>query len=119
VSFARAPGRRAGDVPALERQLAEDVVAWADGGGKAPAMRHPVVGRAQVLRSLLALAGQKQWIRMTTFTVGTVNGEPALVLHADGRLLGVVVPEFDGEHIVAIRTIANPDKLAFSAKQTT
>jgi RNA polymerase sigma factor (sigma-70 family) len=107
-----------GDVPALERLLAEDVVAWADGGGKAPAVRHPMVGRAQVLRSLLALAGQQQWIRVTTFTVGTVNGEPAVVLHAAGRLLGVVVPEFDGEHIVAIRTIANPDKLAFFAKQT-
>lgn len=103
-----------GDVPALERMLAEDVVAWADGGGKAPAMRRPLTGRAEVLRYLLALAGYAQRIRLTP---DVVNGEPALVLYLDGELSGVTVPEFDGDRIVAIRTITNPDKLAFFARQ--
>lgn len=104
-----------GDVPALERMLAEDVVAWADGGGKAPAARRPLVGRDQVLRSLLALTEYAQRIRLTT---DVVNGEPAVVLYLDDRLSGITVPEFDGDRIVAIRSIANPDKLAFFAKQT-
>lgn len=104
-----------GDVQELERLLAEDVVAWADGGGKAPAALLPVAGRENLVRYLVALARYEQRIRMTT---NAVNGEPALVLHMDGRLLGVTVPEFDGDRIVAIRTVANPDKLAFFAKQT-
>jgi RNA polymerase sigma-70 factor (ECF subfamily) len=103
-----------GDVPALERMLAGDVIAWADGGGKAPAMRRPLVGRQQVLRHLLALTGYAQRIRLTP---EVVNGEPALVMYLDGQLSGVTVPEFDGDRIVAIRTVANPDKLAFFAKQ--
>ncbi|WP_155352796.1 RNA polymerase sigma-70 factor [Acrocarpospora macrocephala] len=103
-----------GDVPALERMLAEDVVAWADGGGKAPAMRRPVVGREQVLRYLLALSEYAQRLRLTP---DVVNGEPAFVTYLDGQLSGVTVPEFDGDRIVAIRTITNPDKLAFFAKQ--
>jgi RNA polymerase sigma-70 factor (ECF subfamily) len=103
-----------GDVSALEGMLAEDVVAWADGGGKAPAARHPLVGRGQVLRFLLAMAEYAQRIRMVP---DVVNGELALVVYLDGRLSGVSVPEFDGDRIVALRTIANPDKLAFLARQ--
>ena len=103
-----------GDVPALEQLLAEDVVAWADGGGKAPAVRRPLAGRDQVLRYLLALTEFRERIRLTT---EAVNGELAIVVYLDGRLSGVTVPEFDGDRIVAIRTIANPDKLAFFARQ--
>ena len=103
-----------GDVPALERMLADDVVAWADGGGKAPAMRHPLAGREEVLRYLLALSAYAQRLRLTP---DVVNGEPALVVYLDGQLAGVTVPEFDGDLIVAMRTIANPDKLAFLVRQ--
>jgi RNA polymerase sigma-70 factor (ECF subfamily) len=103
-----------GDVPALEAMLTEDVIAWADGGGKAGAVRRPLVGREQVLRYLLALAGYAQRIRLTP---DVVNGESAVVVYLDGRLSGVTVLEFDGDRIAAIRTIANPDKLAFLKKQ--
>jgi hypothetical protein len=103
-----------GDVPALERMLAEDVVAWADGGGKAPTLRHALVGREEVLHTLLALTKYAQRIHMTP---DVVNGEPALVLYLDGQLSGITAPEFDGDRIVAIRTITNPDKLAYFAKQ--
>jgi RNA polymerase sigma-70 factor (TIGR02957 family) len=103
-----------GDVPALEGMLADDVVAWADGGGKATAARRPVAGRAEVLRHLLALTRFAPRIRMTP---EMVNGEPALVMYLDGRLAGVTVVEFEGDRVAAIRTIANPDKLAFLKKQ--
>ncbi|MEU4406626.1 RNA polymerase sigma-70 factor [Streptosporangium sp. NPDC023963] len=104
----------AGDVPALERMLAEDVVAWADGGGKARAVRRPLVGREQVLRYLRVLAEYAQRIRLVP---EVVNGELALMVYLDGRLSGVTALEFDGDRVIALRTIANPDKLAFIAKQ--
>jgi RNA polymerase sigma-70 factor (TIGR02957 family) len=105
-----------GDVPALERMLAEDVVVWSDGGGKAPAARRPVAGRTKVLRSLLTLGTHPMRARMT-FAVEMVNGEPALVIHLDGRLAAVVVPQFDGDRIAAIHGVTNPDKLSFAASQ--
>ncbi len=97
-------------MPALERMLAEDVVAWADGGGKAPAVRHPVVGRELVLRHLLALA---RYAPRVHFVAETVNGEPTVLVYLDGQLSGVTVLEVDGDRVVTIRSIANPDKLRF------
>ncbi|MDG4827406.1 RNA polymerase sigma-70 factor [Asanoa sp. WMMD1127] len=105
-----------GDVPALERMLAADVVAWADGGGRAPAVRRPLVGRDEVVRYLLLLVRYADRMRLTP---ELVNGEPALVIHLDGQLAGVTALEFDGDRVTTIRTIANPDKLAFLAKQET
>ena len=107
-----------GDVPALERMLAEDVVAWSDGGGKADAFPRPVVGREKLVRVLRGLVTHPEWYRVTVGTVGTVNREPAIVFHVDGRLFAVMVPEFDGDRITAFYSISNPDKLAFLAKQT-
>jgi RNA polymerase sigma-70 factor (ECF subfamily) len=107
-----------GDVPALERMLAEDVVAWSDGGGKADAFPRPVVGREKLLRVLGGLARHPAWNRVTVGTVATVNREPAIVFHLDGRLAAVMVPEFDGDRISALYSVSNPDKLAFFMKQT-
>jgi RNA polymerase sigma-70 factor (ECF subfamily) len=107
-----------GDVQELERLLAEDVVAWADGGGKAPATRLPVAGRENLLRYLVVMVGHPQWADVTSATVGTVNTEPAIVLELEGRLAAVMVPEFDGDRIAALHAVSNPDKLAFLARQT-
>ncbi|MEV6305378.1 RNA polymerase sigma-70 factor [Actinoplanes sp. NPDC051861] len=103
-----------GDVPALEDMLAEDVRAWGDGGGKAPAVRHPLAGRDEVLRYLLALARFAGRIRMTP---EVVNGETAVVIELDGEMAGVTVIEFGGDRVTAIRSVANPDKLAFLKRQ--
>jgi RNA polymerase sigma-70 factor (TIGR02957 family) len=107
-----------GDLPALERMLAEDVVAWSDGGGKADAFPRPVVGREKCLRVLRGLVRHRLWNRVTAGTVGSVNREPAIVFHVDGRLYAVMVPEFDGDRITAFYSVSNPDKLAFLTKQT-
>ena len=47
-----------GELEALEELLADDVVLHGDGGGKAPALAHPVHGRAKVARTLLACFGR-------------------------------------------------------------
>src|SRR2546423_5132833 len=43
-----------GDLAGLEALLAHDVVLHGDGGGKAPAIRHALHGRAKVARTLIA-----------------------------------------------------------------
>ena len=81
----------AGDVPALEALLAEDVTVWTDGGGKLRAALRPVSGRVKVARLLLALT--------------------------DGRLthVGLVTATHSG--VDGVYVIANPDKLRYAAAQ--
>jgi RNA polymerase sigma-70 factor (TIGR02957 family) len=100
-----------GDLGALESVLAEDVVLRGDGGGKAPALGHAVVGRGEVARTLLA------WVRMGERYGGslqrvTVNGGPgALALDPEGRLLGVWALDVAGGAIRGVASVVNPDKL--------
>ncbi|GAA1196782.1 hypothetical protein GCM10009675_09950 [Prauserella alba] len=111
---------REGDLAGLERLLAEDVVTWADGGGRVGAARRPVVGGAKVARYLLgalAKAGD-----VPDLLVSEVNGEAAVlaVQGPSGRgpgLVGVMVPEVGDGVIIGIRIAANPDKLGFASFQ--
>lgn len=105
-----------GDVAGLERLLADDVVAWADGGGQVSAARRPVTGRAKVLRYLLGLGARPEAARVRAESV-EVNGEPAVAVFTEDTLLAVVVPEISGGLVSGVRTVVNPGKLAFAAAQ--
>jgi RNA polymerase sigma-70 factor (TIGR02957 family) len=101
-----------GDVKALERLLAADVVLHGDGGGKAPAIAQAIHGRARVARTILA------WVRATARFGGVslrqvqVNGQPgAIVLDLDGKLLGVLALDIADNQVQAVRSLINPDKL--------
>jgi ketosteroid isomerase-like protein len=65
-----------GDLEGLEALLADDVVLRGDGGGKAPALRRALHGRARVARTLIA--GLRAASRFAGFTVRReeVNGQP-------------------------------------------
>ncbi|MFB4289955.1 RNA polymerase sigma factor SigJ [Nonomuraea sp. ATR24] len=104
-----------GDVAGLERLLAADVVAWADGGGSTAA-RRPVRGRLRVLRYLGGLSLRPEAAAVTA-VIAEVNGEYAALLRHDGELRAVMAVEVAGEHVTAVRTMVNPDKLAFAAAQ--
>ena len=100
-----------GDLRALESVLAEDVVLRGDGGGKAPALGHSVVGRADVARTLLAWASMGERIGGAIRPV-TVNGGPgALVLDSDGLLIGVWAIDIADGAVRGVASIVNPDKL--------
>ncbi len=100
-----------GDLPALEAVLAEDVVLHGDGGGKAPALATSLFGRARIARTLIA------WVALGRRIGGSlrpmsVNGGPgALVLDADGRIVGVWALNVAAGRIAGIASIVNPDKL--------
>jgi len=99
-----------GDVAALETLLADDVVAWMDGGGTTAA-RRPVHGRDRVLRYLLGLSRRPEAGRVE-IVIAEVNGEPAALLWDEGVLRAVMVLDAEGDRVVRVRTIAAVAKLA-------
>ena len=46
-----------------------------------------------------------------------VNGEPALLSWDGDTLVGVMAFEIDGDEIATLRSVANPDKLRYLARQ--
>jgi RNA polymerase sigma-70 factor (ECF subfamily) len=107
---------RDGDLPGLERLLAADVTAWADGGGKVAAARRPVLGRDRVARYL---AGITRFGAGLQISVTEVNGAPAVLGTRAGTLAGVLVLEVSGDQITAVHLMSNPDKLGFASRQVT
>jgi RNA polymerase sigma-70 factor (ECF subfamily) len=103
-----------GDLPGLERLLAADVTAWADGGGKVSVARRPVLGRARVARYLAGITRFGAGVQMSP---AEVNGAPAVLATSAGTLIGVLVLDARGDQVSAVRGVANPDKLAFASRQ--
>ena len=101
-----------GDLNGLTTMLADDVVFWADGGGKVRgAALLPVRGRDAVARFISGLTARfmPQDVR---FGISDVNGRPTLLAHNTvGTALFVVSVEVDAGRIQSIWAIANPDKL--------
>ncbi|WP_442943154.1 RNA polymerase sigma-70 factor [Nocardia sp. NBC_00565] len=101
---------RIGDVEALERMLAADVVSTADGGGLVNAARRPIVGAAAVARYL---AGLFRWeVPGMVIVLEEINGALAVVVRSAGEPMLVVGVDTLGEVVTALRLIVNPDKLA-------
>lgn len=98
----------AGDFARLVALLHPDVVYVADGGGKAVASRRPVTGVERVAR-LLARVTAHYRVERTEFV--EVGGEPALASYRDGRVVWVDTVEIAGGRIIAVRRVANPEKL--------
>jgi RNA polymerase sigma-70 factor (ECF subfamily) len=101
---------RVGDLAALQSLLATDVKAWSDGGGKARAALNVVSGRLAVARFFAGLG--KTAPVDGPVEVRELNGLPSLVLWKDGQPSTVVGVETDGDLILAIHVVVNPDKLA-------
>jgi len=106
---------REGNMGALERVLAADVTAWADGGGKVAAARRPVTGRLRVARYLAGAFGR--FAAGLSLSLAEVNGEPAVLGWSGETLLGMTVLEISDGQITALRTIANPEKLGYAKRQ--
>jgi RNA polymerase sigma-70 factor (ECF subfamily) len=102
-----------GDDDALVAMLAEDAVAYTDGGGKVRASPRPIEGREKVARFLTVTA--RRGAQLTPFTVhpATINGRPGrMLVGEDGVVLGVIEVDLDGDLVRAVHVVNNPDKLA-------
>ena len=101
----------AGDVDTLADVLADDVVFYADGGGRAPAVRQPIHGAVAVARFLAGLVrrGEAMHVRMQRTSA---NGEAALRVSApDGAILSVLMLHVDGGGVSVVGNQLNPAKL--------
>jgi RNA polymerase sigma-70 factor (ECF subfamily) len=100
-----------GDLDGLKSLLAADVTQWSDGGGKVRgAATRPVHGADSVARLYIGLM-KKPGLEGVVAELTEVNGWPAVLLRLNGVVFNVMSFETDGEHIHAIRSVLNPDKL--------
>jgi RNA polymerase sigma-70 factor (ECF subfamily) len=98
----------AGDTEGLIRLLASDVVAYGDGGGKAPAFPQPVHGREKVARLFL----RAKRLGVASLRHVEVNGQPgALLLDPEDRVLAVLSLDIADGLVQTVRAVSNPDKL--------
>lgn len=100
-----------GNLDDLVALLHEDVVLYADGGGKTTAIPRPILGPENVARFILR-APRKLLPANLVRRFADVNGQPAIVTYQDGRPHSVFTIEIDGGSIRDIFIIANPDKLS-------
>ncbi|MET9483919.1 RNA polymerase sigma factor SigJ [Streptomyces sp. NPDC006638] len=98
-----------GDLEALLRLLAPDVRLVGDSGGKAKAPLRIVEGADKVGRFLSAVSGDAG---LYEFRVTEVNGAPAVLARAGGKLDLVLQLEVADGVITCVYIVRNPDKLS-------
>ncbi|MCZ8095517.1 MAG: RNA polymerase sigma-70 factor [Acidovorax sp.] len=99
-----------GDRNAIEALISEDAQLIGDGGGKVPSFPKPLVGPFRIANLYWAL-----FLRLgpqVAYRMAVINGEPGLLRYVEGRLESAQAFVTDGEHIVAIYAVRNPDKLS-------
>jgi RNA polymerase sigma-70 factor (ECF subfamily) len=99
-----------GDVDALMRLLAPDVVWTADSDGKVSAARRPVTGADRVVKlvmGLIRVAGENGHIEPATY-----NNAPALRLYLGDSFEGIITVEIIDGRITHFYAMRNPEKLA-------
>ena len=106
-----------GDLPALEKLFASDVVSYADGGGALHVARHPVTGRARVANyfgsvgSFMDQGVTIEWIE--------TNGQTSALVLRNGAVTAVATVEASAEGIFRILLMMRPSKLrAISRSQS-
>lgn len=101
---------RSGERAAIEALLADDAQLVGDGGGKVSSFLKVLRGAHRIAN--LYWAVWKRRADQVVYRIAQVNGEPGLLRYVDGRLESVQAFVTDGERIVAIFSVRNPDKLA-------
>jgi RNA polymerase sigma-70 factor, ECF subfamily len=102
---------QSGEMATLTELLSEDVVLWADGGGKIKqAALHPIRGRDAVAR--FSLGTKRFWPKNATVERAEVNVQTSLIIRTGDQVFSVLTIDVEQGYIQTIRVIANPEKLA-------
>lgn len=99
------------DEEALIALFAPDATWTADGGGKAGAAPLPIVGAIRIAKLVLGLR-ERLWAEDRAVEVATVNGETGLCIRDGNRLTAAMSIVTDGDRILAVYAVVNPDKLS-------
>jgi RNA polymerase sigma-70 factor (ECF subfamily) len=99
-----------GDVSALRALLAEDAVAWTDGGGKVRAALKPLLGSDAIARFFVGVV-RKGAADGLTVQIEEINAWPAIVSRRGSAVASTLSIETDGERIYQVDVMVNPDKL--------
>jgi RNA polymerase sigma-70 factor (ECF subfamily) len=91
--------------------FAPDATWTADGGGKTAASPTPLAGAPRIARFVINLR-EKLWPADRRLEIATVNGETGLVIRDGSRLIATLSIATDGDRILAVYAVVNPDKLA-------
>ena len=102
---------RNGDMQQLRSLLANDVTAYADGGGKIPAAMQPIVGLEDVIQHHEALARIYAESMSQLVQYGLINGLPGFVTVEHDNPLQTTALQIEDDKIVGIYVVRNPDKL--------
>ncbi|MBO0795306.1 MAG: RNA polymerase sigma-70 factor [Ktedonobacteraceae bacterium] len=101
---------RSGEMTTLTDLLSENVILWADGGGKnKQAALRPIRGRDAVAR--FTLGTKRFWPENARVELEEINGQTALIIRANGQAFSVLTMDVEQWRVRAIRIIANPEKL--------
>jgi len=101
-----------GDMSILLERLAPDVVFYGDSGGKGETtFIAPVFGRDRVAQ-VIRFSFERTLEMGASLSAAWVNEQPGVLARdADGDLIAVIVFDVLGGQVLAIRTVANPEKL--------
>lgn len=99
-----------GDVTTLGSMLAEDATLYTDGGGKRHAALNPIYGRDKIVRFFAGVSTKGPFPLVASAEHATINGLPGFIIHTPEGPETMAL-EIDGDRIVAIYGIRNPDKL--------
>ena len=106
-----------GDIEGLTSLLAEDIVVYADGGGKVPVARVPQRGHEAVTRLLLGIF---RWAtKDMRIELHDVNGMISVTVWQADVTIMVMTVEIVDNLITSIRGVINPDKLVFMTHSPT
>jgi RNA polymerase sigma-70 factor, ECF subfamily len=102
---------RNGDLTALRNILAENVVAYTDGGGVRNAARNPLFGFRRVSGLLMGVARKTEHQVPPVVYKGLINGLPGIVTLENDGVLQTTTLDIENGRIVGIYIVRNPDKL--------
>jgi RNA polymerase sigma-70 factor (ECF subfamily) len=100
---------QSGQRDAIQALLADDVELVGDGGGKVPAVSKVLHGAFRIA-NLFWVTGRRFGQSMA-YRHALINGEPGLLRYVDGKLESAMALATDGERIVGIYSVRNPEKL--------
>ena len=98
------------DKDAMLAMFAPDATFTGDGGGKVSSITNVLVGPDRITRFLLGI--ERKYPGVFTHEIIELNGQPAIGSYRDGVIQLATSFETDGERILAVYRVLNPDKLA-------